>query len=163
MKPPTTILTWAALGLLCLLMLVLFAGQLGAFRGEVPTDLGVKDVRLKPPSLTPNSVSSQADLYQDHLQRIYAQIPPLRYGDKADMASLAVAVQTLGNCTIVKQDSAYLYAQCKTAWLGFVDDLEVWNNVRYQRYEVRSASRLGRKDMGVNRARVEKLRNLLKP
>jgi uncharacterized protein (DUF1499 family) len=42
-----------------------------------------------------------------------------------------------------------------------VDDLELWDNADQQRLEVRSASRLGRKDFGVNRARVESLRTRL--
>ena len=38
----------------------LLAAQGGALRGTQPNDLGVKDGRLKAPSLTRNSVSSQA-------------------------------------------------------------------------------------------------------
>ena len=38
------------------------AGQAGLLRGRDPTELGVRDGRLRPPSSTPNSVSSQAAL-----------------------------------------------------------------------------------------------------
>ena len=41
----------------------LLAGQVGWFSGEPPSDIGVTHERLKPPSQTPNSVSSQAYLY----------------------------------------------------------------------------------------------------
>ena len=167
MKLVAKILTWTAVGLASVAGLIPIAGQLGAFQGTAPTDLGVKDGRLKAPSLTPNSVSSQADLFADHPQRAYAQIAALQFpgNAKTDMATVAQAVQALGGCQIVKQDSpqapGYLYAQCRTVWLGFVDDLEVWDNPGQQRIEVRSASRLGRKDFGVNRARVESLRTRL--
>jgi uncharacterized protein (DUF1499 family) len=71
-------------------------------------------------------------------------------------------MQALDGCQITKQDTqqdtSYVYAQCRSAWLGFVDDLEVWDNAAQQRLEARSASRLGLKDLGVNRARVESLR-----
>ena len=151
---------WAVIALLTLGAALVMAGQLGLLRGSAPQDLGVKDGHLKAPSLTPNSVSSQAALFADHPQKDYAQIAPLAIpGDpSAAMATAAKAVQALEGCSIVKQDAAYLYAQCRTVWLGFVDDLELWHNAAQQRIEVRSASRIGRKDFGVNRARVDALR-----
>lgn len=63
-------------GLLAVAALLLVAGQLGVFAGKPPQDLGVRDGRLKPPSPTPNSVSSQARDYADHPQRSEASIAP---------------------------------------------------------------------------------------
>ena len=65
------------LTLAALAALLMLAGQLGAFAGRPPTDLGVRDGRLKAPSPTPNSVSSQAGLWPGHAQRETAQIAPL--------------------------------------------------------------------------------------
>ena len=154
------IIKWMVIGLASLAVLLPLAGQLGAFQGQMPSNLGVQSGRLKPPSLTPNSVSSQADLYPDHPQREYAQIAPLQLqaSAKADFSELSQVVRSLGGCQVIQQDASYLYAQCRTVWLGFVDDLELWHNPAMQRIDVRSASRLGRKDFGVNRARVETLR-----
>ena len=59
---------WFLIALLVLIAAAVIAGQMGALRGRAPADLGVKQGRLKAPSLNPNSVSSQADLYPDHLQ-----------------------------------------------------------------------------------------------
>jgi uncharacterized protein (DUF1499 family) len=42
--------------------------------------------------------------------------------------------------------------------IGFVDDLELQVDAAAQVIHVRSASRLGRRDFGVNRARIEALR-----
>jgi len=42
-----------------------------------------------------------------------------------------------------------------THWLKFVDDVEFYLAPGSQKIDVRSASRLGREDFGVNRARME--------
>ena len=59
---------------------------------------------------------------------------------------------------VVEQRPDYLYAQAQTRWLKFVDDLEFWVNPASGVIELRSASRIGRKDFGVNRQRVEAIR-----
>lgn len=146
--------------LLAVAALLLVAGQLGGFAGKPPQDLGVRDGRLKPPSATPNSVSSQAGDYADHPQRSEAGIAPLPYtGDaRAAVGRLAVLLETTPGCVLVKREPAYLYAQCRTRWLKFTDDVEFSLDEVGGVIQVRSASRLGRKDFGVNRSRVEALR-----
>jgi uncharacterized protein (DUF1499 family) len=137
------------------------AGQLGWLSGRMPEDLGVKDGRLKPPSVTPNSVSSQAALHPDHPMRAYAEIAPLPLnGDgPATMARLRQLLQAMPGVKIVRGNGdGYLYAQCTTRWMKFVDDLELWVDPVNNVVQVRSASRVGRKDFGVNRERVETLR-----
>jgi uncharacterized protein (DUF1499 family) len=62
---------------------------------------------------------------------------------------------------VVTQTSEYLHAECSSALFGFVDDLELQLRGPERRIAVRSASRLGYGDLGVNRARVEELRTLL--
>ena len=59
---------------------------------------------------------------------------------------------------IVTQNADYLYAQSTTALLKFTDDVEFWLDKPNQVIRARSSSRLGRKDFGVNRARVEAVR-----
>lgn len=140
--------------------LLFLAGQLGMLKGTQPSDLGVKDGRLKPPAHTPNSVSSQADLYPNHPQAQYAAIAPLDYqGDaKAAMAKLVGALQAQPGTVIVSQTDDYLYAQSTTQLLRFTDDVEFWLDATQQKIQVRSASRIGRKDFGVNRQRIEAIR-----
>ena len=146
--------------LAALLVMLLVAGQLGLFVGKPPQDLGVRDGRLKPPSPTPNSVSSQAASHADHPQRSGADIAPLRYTGDARVAlrQLATMLETTPGCALVTREPAYLYAQCRTRWLKFTDDVELSLDEAGGVIQVRSASRLGRKDFGVNRARVEALR-----
>ena len=143
-----------------LLVMLLVAGQLGLLKGKTPSNLGVKDGRLKPPANNPNSVSSQAALYPDHPFKAYADIAPLAYtGDGAAAFARAVElVKGLSQTTVVEQTPGYLYAQCSTRWLKFTDDLELYLDEADHVIHVRSSSRLGRKDFGVNRARVEALR-----
>ena len=55
----------------------------------------------------------------------------------------------------------YLYVQFTTRWLRFVDDVEFYAPADANLIHVRSASRVGRKDFGVNRARIEAIRTAL--
>jgi uncharacterized protein (DUF1499 family) len=140
------------------------AGQWGLLRGKTPTDLGVANGKLKPPSTRENSVSSQAALYPNHPMRTYADIAPLGYtGDaSAAWAKLERAVGTLPRTSVIAntEDGSghYLYVQSTTLLLRFTDDVEFWQDEAHHVIHVRSASRFGRKDFGTNRARVEAIR-----
>lgn len=142
-------------------LLVLVAAQFGAFAGSPPADLGVKDGRLKPPSRTPNSVTSQAGLHSGHPMAQRAAIAPLAYsGDgRAAMRKLATVLQGLERTTLVRQEADYLYAQCQSRLMRFTDDVEFWLDEKAGVIHVRSASRIGHGDRGVNRARVEMIRH----
>jgi uncharacterized protein (DUF1499 family) len=151
------------IGFIVLAIATLVAARLGAFSGRAPDNLGVRDGRLKPPSKTPNSVTSQAELWPDAPQRAYAAIAPLPLkGDGTQtIAKLAQIVEALPGAKIVERRDDYLYAQFTTALMRFVDDVEFWVDPAAGVVQVRSASRVGRKDFGVNRARVEQIRERL--
>jgi len=61
--------------------------------------------------------------------------------------------------SIIRQEANYLYAEYRTRLMRFVDDVEFVFDEKAGLIHVRSASRLGRRDFGVNRARVEALRS----
>ena len=156
-----TVVKWLGIALGLLALALFLAGQLGLLRGSMPKHLGVNEGKLKRPSETPNSVSSQADLWPDHPQRDYARIAPfaLRSGDaSATLARLQQLVEDHPGAKLVTSSEGYLYAQFTTRWLKFTDDVEFWLDPGAGVIQVRSASRLGRKDLGVNRARIEALR-----
>ena len=136
------------------------AAQLGLLRGRMPGDLGARDGRLKPPSMTPNSVSSQAALYPDNPQRAYAAIAPFpaAEGGPQTLERIRRICEGMEGAKVVKSDPGYLHVQFETRWMKFVDDTEFWFDPRAGVIHVRSASRLGRKDFGDNRARVEAIR-----
>jgi uncharacterized protein (DUF1499 family) len=154
------ILKTTLLVIVLLALAIALSAQLGLLRGRMPADLGTRDGRLKPPSMTPNSVSSQAGLYPDHPQRAYATIAPLPVVDGAPqtLERIRRIVETMDGAKVVKSDPGYLHVQFTTRWMKFVDDCEFWFDPRAGVIHVRSASRLGRKDFGVNRARVEAIR-----
>jgi uncharacterized protein (DUF1499 family) len=146
--------------IVALAIALLVAGQAGMLRGQAPTDLGVKNGQLKPPANSPNSVSSQASLHPKHPFRAYADIAPLAYteGGAAAFARATAILKAMPGATVVEEKPGYLYAQCQTRWLKFTDDLELALDESERVIHVRSASRLGKGDLGVNRARVEAIR-----
>ena len=154
------ILKWLLIAPVLLVVAVALAGQLGLLRGRQPGDLGLHDGRLKPPSMNPNSVSSQARLYPEHPMRDYARIEPLPALDSGPHALERIRriVETMEGAKVVQANSGYLYVQFTSRMLKFVDDTEFWFDPQGGVIQVRSASRLGRKDFGVNRARIEAIR-----
>ena len=148
------------IGLLVAVAAVWVAARMGAFSGRPPDNLGLREGKLKPPSKTPNSVSSQAALWPDHPQRDHAAIAPLPLqGDgPATIARLAQLIESIDGARIVERRPDYLYARFTTRLMRFVDDAEFWFDPAAGVVQVRSASRVGRGDLGVNRARVEALR-----
>ena len=126
------------------------------FAGKRPDYLGVKDGRLARPRSTPNCVASQADSADaEHY------IAPIAFkGTALDaIAAARKAVEGMKRATVVRHEGNYLYAEFKSQLMGFVDDVEFTYDEKAGLLHVRSASRLGRRDFGVNRARVEALRS----
>ena len=150
----------ASIIVVLLLVAVIVAARMGALSGRQPDTLGLRDGKLKPTSRTPNSVSSQAGLWPNHPQREAAAIAPLALqGDgAATMAKLAQIIEGMEDARIVERRPDYLYAQFTTKLMRFVDDAEFWFDPAADVVQVRSASRVGRKDFGVNRARIEAIR-----
>lgn len=159
------ILTMFALAAATLAIAVVGAGQLGLLSGAPPEQLGVIDGRLQRPSANPNSVSSQAALYPGHPQLAYANIEPLSFNGEGEaaMSRLAALLGQTSGILIVKRQPDYIYAQCTTPVLRFTDDVEFWLDRSAGKIHLRSASRLGRKDFGANRARIEAIRARFQP
>lgn len=154
---------WVLSGLAALAVLVLLAAQLGAFSGRMPANLGLRDGKFKPPSKTPNSVSSQAGMWVEHPMADDARIAPLalKGGGPATIAQIKRIAEALPGARVVEARDDYLYVQFTTRWMKFVDDAEFWFDPAHNVVQVRSASRVGRKDFGVNRARIEAIRQAL--
>ena len=129
------------------------------FSWKRPDNLGVKDGRLAPPKRSPNSVSSQAD--PADAEHYIAPIP-FKGDASAAMAAVRKVVEGMEGSTVIRQEGGYLYAEFRTRVMRFVDDVEFVFDAKAGLIHVRSSSRLGRRDFGVNRARVEALRARLK-
>lgn len=124
------------------------------FPGKRPRNLGVNNGRLASCPHKPNCVSSQA-IDRKH------QVAPFSGGpDKSSaMQKLKAIIQGMPRTTVVKSTGDYLYVEFATKTLGFVDDVEFFHDGT--KIQVRSASRLGYSDLGVNRKRVEAIRTAL--
>jgi len=157
------ILKWLFLGGLALAVLAVLAGQLGLLRGTAPADLGVQGGKLKRPSATPNSVTSQADLWPDHPMAANARIAPLALvGDgPATLARIKSIIATTPGAQLVTEKPDYLYATFSTRLMKYTDDVEFWLDPKASVVQVRSASRLGRRDFDANRSRIEAIRSQL--
>lgn len=116
---------------------------------------GVRNGRLAPCPSTPNCVSSQTD----PTDRVHF-IEPIRYEGDLQTAHdrLLRVIQAMPRVTIIENRPDYIYAEFRTKWMRFVDDVEFYFDDEAKVIHVRSASRVGRGDMGVNRARVEAIR-----
>ncbi len=125
------------------------------FAGKRPDYLGVNDGRLARCKRTPNCVSSQGDPADaEHY------IAPIAFQGSAEQAMAAVrkALEGMPRTTVIRSEPGYLYAEFRSRVMGFVDDVELLSDAASGVIHVRSASRLGRRDFGVNRERVEALR-----
>lgn len=120
--------------------------------GRRPQNLGATDGRLAPCPRKPNCVSSQAT------DRKHA-VEPIRFsGDPtAAMSKLREVVEGMQG-KVVEAEGDYLYAEFSSRIFGFVDDFELLCDREAGVVHVRSASRVGYGDLGVNRRRVEEVR-----
>lgn len=108
---------------------------------------------------SPNCVSSLA---QDEAHRVSPM--PLAVAPAAAWALLKQALAGEPRLRIVEQreNPWYLRAEAASRVFGFVDDVEFHIDPEGKTLHVRSASRVGYWDLGVNRRRVERLREALR-
>lgn len=123
------------------------------FAGKRPTNIGVQSGQLAPCPSTPNCVNSKS---QDAEHRI----EPLTYNSTPTeaMADLKTVIQNQERTKIITETENYLYAEFTSKLMGFVDDVEFLLDDSAKVIHVRSASRLGKSDLGVNRQRIETIR-----
>jgi len=108
--------------------------------------------QLLPCSDAPNCVSSEADR---HDQQHY--IAPLQGASATTWQQLQQAIRDAGG-TIGFANETQLHATFTTPLLRYMDDVEARWDSESARIHWRSASRVGHSDFGVNRQRIEELR-----
>jgi uncharacterized protein (DUF1499 family) len=125
----------------------------GCSGGRPPLNLGINEGQLAPCPASPNCVSSEATAADQRVE-------PLRYADDAPQARarLLDVLNGMARIRIVQSTDDYLHAEFRSALWGFVDDLECYFNPPGT-IQVRSASRTGYYDFGVNRERLETIRS----
>lgn len=138
--------------ILILAIVVLFGTRSYLSRSSPPT-LDLVQGKLRPCPSSPNCVSSEgAD--GDHA------IDPLPYrGDRVGSErALNAALATLPRTTIQRRQGDYWHAMQVSGLFRFIDDIEVRFDDASQQIQLRSGSRVGYSDLGVNRKRSEALR-----
>lgn len=117
---------------------------------------GRVDGRLAPPPRSPNCVTSVADA-DDPVHHI----APLAWSGSIDDAldRLEAIVAASPRTAVVTREGPYLHVTYTTKWFRFVDDVEFHVVPEEGVVHVRSASRVGYGDMGLNRRRVEAIRD----
>lgn len=125
-----------------------------ALLGLLMADSAVADLAPCPDS--PNCVSSLAE-DEGHFT------PPLAYQGEVEKVWLAAkeAILAQPRTVIVEERPGYLRAEATSRIFRWVDDLELALEEETAQIHVRSASRTGYGDLGVNRKRVEALRSAL--
>lgn len=145
--------TRIVLGALAILVAGVFLAVFVLPRGGMPEEVGMERTELAPCPDTPNCVSSKAT-DEEHA------IAPIAFeGDPA--AAMDRMVSLLGETPRVKVVTAtdrYIHAEFTTRIMRFVDDVELVLSPDEGVFHVRSASRIGKSDLGANRKRVEWLR-----
>jgi uncharacterized protein (DUF1499 family) len=121
--------------------------------GVRPVNLGIKDGHLTPCPETPNCVSSQCT-DKDHF------VAPLPFSSSTSeaMADLKKIIFQMKRTKIVNETDYYLAVEFTSAFWRFVDDVEFLLDDTARTIHVRSASRMGRYDLGENRKRIEMIR-----
>ncbi len=129
-----------------------------SFPGTPPNNLGVNNGQFTACPNTPNCVSSQASAAdKEH------SVEPIAFvGEgKAAIAKLKTLIEGSERTKIIEASDTYIYAEFASKLMGFVDDVEFYADDSAKVIHVRSASRLGQSDLGVNRKRVEEMRSKL--
>ena len=109
--------------------------------------------RLSPCPSTPNCVSSLSEDKSHYVE-------PLKFDGTPEEAreKLIAVIHSMKRAEIVTAEIEYIHATFKSALFGFVDDVEFSFDDQRKFINVRSASRTGYSDLGVNRKRVEEIR-----
>ena len=120
----------------------------------VPDNLGLKNQLLSPCPGTPNCVSSQEKNSQYRIQ-------PIIFEGSLELSKerLYRVINSMRGTRIITQDVVYLHVEFTTQLLQFIDDAEFYFDESQSMIHVRSASRQGYWDLGVNRRRVETIRS----
>ena len=137
-------------------ILVIFSSSL-VFSATAFAAVGLENGHLSPCPNSPNCVVSQ-DGDEDHA------IEPIAYqSDRATAKETLLKVLSVVPRTEVVEDTDnYVHAESTSRLFKFVDDAEFYFPEDKNVIEVRSASRVGESDLGVNRRRIEQIRLAMK-
>ena len=118
--------------------------------------LGIDSGRLKPCPDTPNCVSSLATDEQHFIEPILVSANPEQTRD-----IILKSLDEFSRVKVIEAQANYIHAEFTSKIFRFVDDVEFYfpaSESGVVRIDIRSASRVGSSDLGVNRKRMEAIR-----
>lgn len=121
--------------------------------GKKPSNLGMKDGLLAACPDSPNCVSSQAKDPAHFIEPIVFQ-----GNGRDELNKIINIIKSIKRTKIIESNGNYVRAEFTSAIFRFVDDVEFHLDEKNNVIHVRSASRVGYSDMGVNRKRIEMIR-----
>lgn len=122
------------------------------------TELGVNNGQLAPCPDSPNCVSSQAEPSDEtHYIQPLEMPADQKLSIRQVTDQLCELVDNMPRTNLIKSTDDYLRFEFTSTIMRFVDDVEFY--VTHDCIHVRSASRIGRSDLGANRKRIEKIRS----
>ena len=136
-------------------LLVIYFAMLG-YWSQKPPPLGLVAGKLRGCPASPNCVCSEQNASKPGSHTI----PPIALTEASPdlaWASLKQAISANGGALTMSSDH-YLHATFTSRLFHFVDDVEARLDANHQVIHLRSASRVGRSDFGVNRKRIEAIR-----
>lgn len=101
----------------------------------------------------PNCQCSEASRESQQVDRFVVTKDPSQ-----SIAILAGIVESIPGMEVVQFDETYLHATATSRLMRYVDDIEFLLSDDKQSLQVRSASRLGKSDLGANAKRIEGMR-----
>lgn len=119
--------------------------------GRPPANLATPGEALRPCPGTPNCVSTEAADARHAIPAV-----PFRGTPEAAQAHARRVLLQDPRTRIVLEAPGYLRAEARSRMIRFVDDVEVVVDEPARVLRFRSASRVGRSDLGVNRRRMER-------
>lgn len=133
--------------------LVVFAGGSIFLQNQKPKiELGLVDGKLKEIPDKKNAVSTET-VYQDKLIKAL----PLKKTLEESKKAMVHALKTYPGIEIKNEQADYIYAVATTGTMKYHDDIEIFFDKKNNKIQYRSASRAGYSDMGLNRARYNKI------
>jgi len=114
----------------------------------------VQNERLSPCPKSPNCVSSLSKEESHYVEPLTYEGPLSRGREK-----LIAVINSMKRSEIVTVEPDYIHATFTSAIFRFVDDVEFLFDDERKSIDLRSASRAGYTDFGVNRKRVEEIRS----
>lgn len=122
--------------------------------GKQPANLGVHQGKLSPCPNSPNCVSSQSSDESHHIE-------PLQYVGTLEEArdKMLSLIRSMKRVRVVTVSGDYIHAEFSSALFRFVDDVEFLFDEKTKTIHLRSASRIGYSDLGMNRKRMERIRS----